>query len=246
MGVYIGTSGWSYDHWKNVLYPPGLPSSDRLFHYLHHGYNTVEVNSTFYRWPRATTFANWRKRLPDGFQMAVKAPRGLTHGKRLYEPEEWIHRIHDGMAALGDRAGPLLVQLPPQMERDLPRLAYFLEQMPDFIRVTVELRHSSWDRDEAVWRLLEKHGAAYCVMSGAHLPCHLVATASFVYVRLHGPTRDHLYAGSYSDDDLRWWAERLREWQKNNGVRDVYPYFNNDGGGNAVRNADALRWFSRY
>jgi uncharacterized protein YecE (DUF72 family) len=104
--------------------------------------------------------------------------------------------------------------------------------------VAVELRHPSW-HDDAVYALLERHGAAYVVMSGANLPCVIRATAPFVYVRLHGPDHDHLYGGSYSDDDLRWWADRVREWH--DGGRDVLVYLNNDGGGNAVRNARTLR-----
>src|SRR3712207_2795073 len=106
------------------------------------------------------------------------------------------------------------------------------------MRVAVEFRHASW-HDEAVYALLESHGAAYCVMSGAQLPCVLRATAPFVYVRLHGPDHEHLYAGSYSDGDLRWWADRIREWDASG--RDVFAYFNNDGDGNAVRNAATLR-----
>ena len=106
------------------------------------------------------------------------------------------------------------------------------------MRVAVEFRHPSW-HDEEVFALLERHGAAYCVMSGAHLPCVLRATAPFVYVRMHGPDTGHLYAGSYADDDLRWWAERVDEWAGSG--RDVFVYFNNDGDGHAVRNALRLR-----
>jgi uncharacterized protein YecE (DUF72 family) len=106
------------------------------------------------------------------------------------------------------------------------------------MRLAVELRHPSW-HDDAVFQLLERHRAAYCVMSGAHLPCVLRATAPFVYVRMHGPSRDHLYAGSYTDTDLRWWADRVHEWE--HAGRDVFVYFNNDGGGHAVRNAESLR-----
>jgi uncharacterized protein YecE (DUF72 family) len=106
------------------------------------------------------------------------------------------------------------------------------------MRVAVEFRHPSWHHD-AVFGLLERHGAAYCVMSGAKLPCVLRATAPFVYVRMHGPDHEHLYAGSYSDEDLRWWAERVGEWRGSG--RDVYVYFNNDGHGHAVRNAERLR-----
>jgi uncharacterized protein YecE (DUF72 family) len=108
------------------------------------------------------------------------------------------------------------------------------------MRVAVEFRHPSW-HDEAVFALLERHGAAYCVMSGARLPCILRATAPFVYVRMHGPDPDHLYAGSYGDGDLSWWADRVREWA--GAGRDVFVYFNNDGHGHAVRNAERLREF---
>ena len=238
MAIHVGTSGWSYDHWQGVLYPHGTPAGGRLDHYLGR-YQTVEVNSTYYRWPADATFARWHQRLPDGFLMTVKAPRGLTHGRRLYAPEGWLARMCPGLRHLGRKRGVLLVQLPPQFPHDQARLQYFLGQVPPWLKVAVEFRHPSWHREE-VWALLEQRGAAYCVMSGAHLPCVLRATAPFVYARLHGPDRHHLYAGSYPDDDLRWWADRVREWDAMG--RDVFVYFNNDGGGNAVRNADTLRW----
>ena len=130
------------------------------------------------------------------------------------------------------------MQLPPAMERDDARLEYFLARLPAWTRPVVELRHPSWDH-EPVMDLLERHGAAYCVMSGANLPCRLRATAPIVYVRLHGPDHDHLYGGSYSDADLSWWADRVRQWE--GAGHQVYAYFNNDGGGNAVRNARTLR-----
>jgi uncharacterized protein YecE (DUF72 family) len=235
--VHIGTSGWSYDHWEHVLYPPGTPPRDRLAHYVRR-FSTVELNASFYRWPRTATFAGWRRRLPEGFQLTVKAPRGLTHAKRLYAPEVWVERIAACWHELGDRRGILLVQLHPAHERDDARLEYFLRCLPSWLRAAIEFRHPSW-ADDAVFALLERYGAGYCVMSGAGLPCVLRATAPFVYLRLHGPDHQHLYAGSYSDDDLRWWADRIREWQASG--REVYAYFNNDGDGNAVRNAETLR-----
>jgi uncharacterized protein YecE (DUF72 family) len=234
--IRIGTSGWSYAHWEGVCYPPGTPPAARLACYLQH-FQTVEVNSTFYRWPRSATFTSWQRRLPPHCVMAVKAPRGLTHGTRLYAPERWIARIAPCLAALGDRCGPLLVQLPPDLVVDHARLAYVLAHLPPWLRVAVELRHPSWHRDD-ILALLEQHGAAYCVMSGAALPCLLRATASFVYCRLHGPDHQHLYGGSYSEDDLRWWATRCSEWTGSG--RDVFVYFNNDGEGHAVRNAARL------
>jgi len=174
MALHIGTSGWSYNHWEGVFYPLHTPVHARLKFYVAR-FPTVEINATFYRWPKTATFESWQKRLPPGFLMSVKAPRFLTHNKRLLNPESW----------------------------------------------------------------LERSGAAYCIMSGSRLPCILRATAPFVYVRLHGPDQQQLYGGSYSDDDLRWWADRLREWQAQQ--RDVFVYFNNDWGGNAVRNAGRMR-----
>ncbi|MET0990525.1 MAG: DUF72 domain-containing protein [Glaciihabitans sp.] len=238
MTAHIGTSGWSYDHWDGVLYPPGLPPRQRLEHYVRR-FSTVELNASFYRWPREATFASWNRRLPPGFLLTVKAPRGLTHAKKLYEPEVWIERIARCWHELGDKRALLLVQLPPAMQRDDARLAYFLGALPGWIRVAVELRHPSWDHPD-VYALLEHHNTAYCVMSGAGLNCVLRATSDVVYVRMHGPDHDYLYGGSYSDDDLRWWADRIREWE--GAGKEVFVYFNNDGGGNAVRNADTLRW----
>ncbi len=233
----MGTSGWSYDHWDGVLYPPGTRPAARRDIYTAE-FDTVELNASFYRWPPPRTFDAWHRLLPEGFLMTVKAPRGLTHARRLYEPEAWLERIGDRLRRLDPHTGPLLVQLHPAHERDDARLAWFLDHVPDQRRVAVEFRHPSW-HDPQVWRLLEERGAAYVVMSGAGLPCHLVATADFAYVRLHGPSDSHLYAGSYPEQDLRWWADRIREWLGQG--RDVFAYFNNDGHGYAVHNARRLR-----
>jgi uncharacterized protein YecE (DUF72 family) len=235
--VHIGTSGWSYAHWDGVLYEPGTSPAHRLGVYASR-FTTTELNASFYRWPADRTFAGWRRRLPEDFVLSVKASRGLTHAKRLYAPEAWVDRIASAWHELGSSRGVLLVQLPPDQARDDARLDYFLGRLPWWIRTSVELRHPSWHVDE-VFSLLERHGAAYCVMSGAGLPCVLRATASFVYVRLHGPDHGQLYAGSYSDADLHWWAARVREWAGSG--RDVFVYFNNDGEGHAVRNAETLR-----
>ena len=237
MVVRIGTSGWSYGHWQPELYAPGLPPGDRLACYAA-AFSTAELNSSFYRWPRPSAFGSWRRKLPDGFRLSVKAPRGLTHGRKLYGPETWIQRIGAGWHELGDKRAVLLVQLAPAQVRDDARLAYFLRLVPDWIRVAAEFRHPSWHCEE-VFSLLEAQGAAYCVMSGANLPCILRATADFTYVRMHGPDHQHLYAGSYSDTDLMWWASRIQEWHATG--KDVFVYFNNDGNANAVRNARTLR-----
>ena len=149
-----------------------------------------------------------------------------------------MKRIATSWHELYDRRAVLLVQLPPSLERDDARLEWFLERLPWWVPVALELRHPTRHVEE-VFQLLERHGASYCVMSGAGLPCVLRSTAPFVYVRLHGPSEEWLYGGSYSDEDLSWWADRIREWE--GGGREVYVYFNNDGAGNAVRNARRLR-----
>ena len=240
MTVRIGTSGWSYDHWDGVLYPPGLPVAKRRDVYTAE-FDTVELNASFYRWPPAPRWAGWAERLPPGFAMSAKAPRGLTHARKLFEPEVWVDRMTAGWHELGDKRAMMLVQLPPTLERDDDRLGYFLGRLPPWMRTSVELRHPSWNHDE-VFDLLSRHRSAYCVMSGAQLPCILRATADIVYVRLHGPSAEHLYAGSYSDDDLGWWADRIGEWRRSG--HSVYAYFNNDGEGHAVRNARTLKLFA--
>lgn len=131
-----------------------------------------------------------------------------------------------------------MVQLSPLLTYDYDRLAYFLKCLPWWRLSAVEFRHQSWHREE-VFKLLEQYQVAYCIMSGANLPCILSATAPCVYVRMHGPDHHHLYAGSYSADDLRWWSEHLFQWQSQG--KEVFIYFNNDGYGNAVHNARALK-----
>jgi uncharacterized protein YecE (DUF72 family) len=239
MRIHIGTSGWSYDHWQGILYPNGAPSWERLRYYVQQ-YQTVELNSSFYRWPKPTAFKSWQRRLPPGFLVSVKAPRYLTHTKRLYAPESWTARIKADWHELADKRAILLIQLSPNFALDFQRLQYFLQQVPTWMRVSVEFRHPSWHQ-ETIFQLLEHYGVAYCIMSGAQLPCVLRATAAFVYVRLHGPDNQDLYSGSYSDANLRWWAARIREWESQG--KEVYVYFNNDGAGNAIYNARTLQSF---
>jgi uncharacterized protein YecE (DUF72 family) len=149
--------------------------------------------------------------------------------------------MESGLSRLEEKRGVLLFQLPPHFACDLGRLDAFLARV-EGERVAVEFRHPSWETEDT-YEILERHGAAYCVMSGANLPCNLRATADFVYVRLHGPDRERLYGGSYSEADLRWWADRIDEWRDQG--RDAYAYFNNDGFGHAVRNARRLKELTR-
>ena len=235
--IRIGTSGWSYDHWADVLYPPGLPVAKRLARYVEE-FDTVELNASFYRWPKDATFEGWRRRLPDGFTMSVKAQRGLTHYRRLRSPEPWVERFERSRTALGDRREALLVQPHPALERDDARLEYFLACMPDGIPVAMELRHPSWD-DTAVYD--DARTTPRGVRGDERRRAESVprATSDLVYIRMHGPPQDSIYAGSYTDDDLRWWADRIPVGASEG--RRVLVYFNNDLGGHAIRNARKLK-----
>lgn len=237
MAIHVGTSGWSYDHWTGILYPRQARSLERLAAYARE-FSTVEVNNTFYRWPKPEVFATWKRLLPKQFIVSVKASRGLTHFNRLNSPTDWLTRMEAGLSQLAEKRGPLLCQLPPQMQSDFDRLDQFLTAVPVGNRTAIEFRHPSWNVEQT-FSILRRHQAAYCVMSGAHLPCELRATSNFVFVRLHGPDHQNLYSGSYSDSDLRWWGDRVNEWSSQE--LDVFIYFNNDGYGHAVRNALRLK-----
>jgi uncharacterized protein YecE (DUF72 family) len=240
--AWIGCSGWSYDHWVGILYPEGLPSARWRDAYAE-AFDCVELNASYYRWPGTKRFERWGEVLPDDFRMAVKASRWITHAHRLRDPGgAWATRLWEAWRGLDGHAGPVLLQLHPEHRRDDERLDDFLRRLPTELPVAVEMRHPSWHVEE-VLALLERHRAAYVVMSGARLPCLLRVTAPFAYVRLHGPSQEHLYAGSYSEEDLGWWAARIREWL--DADHDVWAFFNNDVAGHAVRNAQRLRQLLR-
>ncbi|SEH00120.1 Uncharacterized conserved protein YecE, DUF72 family [Nonomuraea solani] len=223
-----GTSGWQYKDWRDVLYPAGVPQRLWLETYAAE-FGTVESNNAFYRLPSRDTFAAWRERTPDGFVMAVKASRYLTHIKRLSEPEEPVRRLMDAAAGLGDKLGPILLQLPPTLQADAAALGRCLDCFPGDVRVAVEPRHDSWWTGD-IERLLRDRGAALCWADRRSRPVTpLWRTADWGYVRLH----EGRAGMEYGDTALRTWAGRVHEA----GWRDAYVYFNNDPGGAAVRNA---------
>ena len=230
MTLLVGTSGWQYADWRGVLYPAGLPQRSWLERYAE-CFGTVENNNAFYRLPTPQIFAGWRDRTPDGFVMAVKASRFLTHMKRLKDPAEPVARLMRSAAGLGDKLGPVLVQLPPNLPAEPDRLAACLRCFPAGVRVAVEPRHPSWWTDQ-IRGLLSRHGAALCWADRLGRPLTpLWRTADWAYVRFHeGP---ELPWPAYGDYDMTRWVRRLGR----PGDEDVYVYFNNDPGGAAVRNA---------
>jgi len=235
----IGCSGWNYAHWRNgVFYPPRCAARNWLAFYARH-FDTVEVNTTFYRLPRETAVARWVEESPPGFCFAVKVSRYVTHIKRLLDVGQHLPLLYDRIRPLLDspKMGPLLWQLPPTFAVDLDRLATALEHTHDGHRHAFEFRHPSWFRDET-YALLREHDAALVIADRPEVHAFQTheLTAGFTFVRFHAGTRGR--NGNYSHAELDEWATRLERWA---GDVDVYAYFNNDWEGYAVENARYLQ-----
>ncbi len=233
--LYIGTSGWSYNHWREVFYPKGLRNREWLSYYVTQ-FNSVEVNATYYRLPKDSTVTKWHDTAPEHFVFVVKANKQITHIKRLAECEEPLGRMLDRIRPLDDHLGPILFQLPPSFHKDVTRVESFLNILPSDGRYVVEFRHESWNHPET-FDLLRRYGIAYCIVSAPKLEPVVEVTAPFAYFRMHGPGR--WYRDSYSDGQLEWWAGRIGPILEQG--TDVYVFFNNDIDGHAPHNAAKLR-----
>jgi uncharacterized protein YecE (DUF72 family) len=234
--LLVGTSGWQYTSWRGGLYPAGVPQRRWLEHYTG-AFDTVELNNAFYRLPPRETFEGWRRRTPDGFVMAVKASRYLTHIKRLREPAEPVARLLSHAAGLGDRLGPILLQLPPTLAADAGLLDDALAAFPPDRPVAVEPRHGSW-WTPAVRSVLERRGAALCWADRLGRPvAPLWRTAPLGYLRLHEGAAEPW--PRYHPDTLRGWLDRIAEAFPDPAT-PVYVYFNNDPNGAAVTDAAAF------
>ena len=235
--IRIGCSGWNYAHWRERVYPKGLPAKRWLEHYARL-FDTVEVNSTFYRLPRESAVKGWVEQSPPGFLFAVKMSRYLTHIRRLGGLEQGIPLFHSRIAPLvrSRKLGPVLWQLPPTFRRDDERLAACLAVLPAG-RHCFELRHPSWYADE-VYELLRGRGAALVIPDSPKYPFRqLELTADWTFVRFHHGSRGR--GGNYSETEIAEWAARIDGW-RTAGI-DVYAYYNNDWEGYAVKNGLRLR-----
>jgi uncharacterized protein YecE (DUF72 family) len=230
--VRIGCSGWNYPHWRGRVYTKGLPQRRWLAHYATL-FDTVEVNSTFYRLPRRSAVAAWAEETPPDFLFAVKASRFLTHMKRLTDMGRGVERFYERIEPLADasKLGPVLWQLPESFHRNDERLASALERLPPG-RHCFEFRHESWFTAD-VYALLREHDAALVIGDHPERPFQShELTADWTFVRFHHGSRGR--GGNYSERELETWARRFAQWRR--GV-DVYAYFNNDWNAYAVRNA---------
>jgi uncharacterized protein YecE (DUF72 family) len=233
--VRIGCSGWNYPHWRERVYPKGLPQRRWLAHYAT-VFDTVEVNNTFYRLPKRSAVAAWAEETPADFLFAVKASRFLTHMKRLTDMGRGVERFYERIEPLAEasKLGPVLWQLPETFHRNDERLASALERLPSG-RHCFEFRHASWFTAD-VYALLRDHGAALVIGDHPERPFQThELTADWTFVRFHHGSRGR--GGNYSERELTTWARRLARWRRR---ADVYAYFNNDWEGYAVRNGRRL------
>jgi uncharacterized protein YecE (DUF72 family) len=234
--LIVGTSGWQYRDWRGPLYPEDLPQRLWLEHYAQR-FPTVEVNNAFYRLPERGTFGQWRERTPEGFVIAVKMSRYLTHVKRLHEPAEPVERFLGRAGALGDRLGPVLLQLPPNLKSNVDDLEATLARFPKEVEVAVEPRHRSWWNDD-VRAVLQHHGAALCWADRRGRPVTpLWRTADWGYLRMHeGRARPR---PRYGRRALLSWLDRIGSAYP--GDAKVYAYFNNDHGAAAITDARTMQ-----
>ena len=234
---FIGTSGFTYNHWRGIFYPEKLPQKKWLEHYAWH-FDTVEINSSFYHLPRPSTCESWRKRVPESFIFTMKASRFITHIKKLKEIDEPVKNFFEVIRPLEEKLGPILFQLPPGMKKDLGLLKGFIEKLPEGFRYLFEFRNNSW-YDDDLFSLLDDKGVSFCIHDFPERASPSVVTGNFVYLRFHGARQ--AYSSCYNDDELGTWAEKMKDYLKTG--RDVYAYFNNDIMGYAVQNAKMLKQF---
>jgi uncharacterized protein YecE (DUF72 family) len=233
--MHIGTSGWSYAHWRGPFYPSALRDEEMLGFYCRR-FRSVEINNSFYHLPTKAALEHWRDTAPAGFVFSVKASRYITHMKKLKDPQQGLETLLDRISCLGDKLGPLLFQLPPNWRYNHERLSAFLDSLGRDFSCAFEFRDRSWLNPQC-YELLSRHGAALCLyeLDGFLSPREL--TADFVYVRLHGPAGP--YQGNYDTPTLAGWADAFSTWAAQG--RSIYCYFDNDEAGYAVQNAEALQ-----
>jgi uncharacterized protein YecE (DUF72 family) len=226
MRVLAGTSGFSYKEWKGSFYPEDLPADEMLRYYAGR-LSAVEINNTFYRMPKADVLSRWAEQVPDGFRFVLKASQQITHRKRLKDAVEAVAYFFQVAVTLGDRMGPVLFQLPPNLKKDLPRLSDFLAVLPPAARCAFEFRHESWFADD-VFAELGARGSALCVAEDEDLATPFVATTGWGYLRLRRQ--------DYGEADLRDRAGKVlaQPWS------EAYVFFKHEDGGKGPKLAEAL------
>jgi uncharacterized protein YecE (DUF72 family) len=222
-GLWIGTSGWTYDGWRGPFYPEEVAKKDWLAWYATQ-FGTTEINGSFYRTPSLEAVKAWREQTPNDFLFAWKASKFITHWKRLTEKcKNSLELMETRLKVLGPKLGPVLFQLPAHFKANRERLASFLKMLSKRRRYAFEFRDASW-YEPAILEVLRDRNIALCLSDHRDAPAPWEATASHVYIRGHGPTGE--YKGRYPKKTLEAWAASIARWRRKR--LDVYCYFDND------------------
>ncbi len=253
--IFIGTSGWSYKHWRGIFYPKDLPAN-KWFEYYCRYFQTVEINNSFYCLPTIKTFKTWYANAPKDFIFSVKGSRFITHMKKLKEPRKSVKKFLTHASYLKEKLGPVLFQLPPHWKVNIERLSTFIKSLstgiplgaqvglpnsfegrvlPGNLKFVFEFRGNSWF-NKRIFELLNKEDQAFCTHDMRGIDCPRLMTDKLAYIRFHGTTQ--IYGGKYSRKQLKDWASFIRKCAKNG---EVYVYFNNDAQGYAIENALMLK-----
>ncbi len=234
---YIGCSGFMYEHWKGVFYPDSLSKGKWFSHYMTR-FNTVELNVTFYRLPREETFRKWYGVTPRDFVFSLKGSRYITHVRRLADVADAVTRFFQSASHLREKLHVILWQFPPQFALDTGRLEKFIRLLRPFGKRNVfEFRNESWLQPD-VEEMLRDNGFGYCMADWPEFLQDLPVTADYIYIRRHGSSGK--YNTCYTDEELEGDAVKIRAYSEE-GVKDVYVFFNNDCRGYAPKNAGRLK-----
>lgn len=238
MAIHIGTSGWSYKHWKGIYYPEDLAPENYLNFYAA-DFSCVEINTSFYHLPQPGTVEHWMMETPEKFRFCPKLSRYVTHIKRLHDPKETLPRFFEIFDPYLKYLGPVLIQLPPNLDFKPEVVEPFLEtltstyQQYDFV---LEARHDSWLSEDAM-EMLHQYKTGWVIAdSGGRWPSAKTITSRVVYIRFHG--KEGKYNSRYSPEELKIYADDIRRWRQER--LQVWVFFNNDVGGYALENAKEL------
>jgi len=234
MEIHVGCSGWFYSHWRGIFYPPQEPTTKLWFAYYANVFRTVEINASFYRWPKPATVRRWKRDAPPGFVYSVKVNQTITHEHRLVRTQKQVKSFYEIAEVLGDKMGCFLFQFPPSYKYTPSRLKSIVTQLDPRFRTVVEFRHKSWWR-ASVYQAFAEHRLIFCAVSAPRLPEEFPPGQDILYLRLSGKTR--WYRHDYSTEELSTWVDRI----VTSGAKEAWIYFNNDSQGHAVKNALVLR-----
>ncbi|MCM8786663.1 MAG: DUF72 domain-containing protein [Candidatus Omnitrophica bacterium] len=238
MKIYVGTSGYIYNHWQEVFYPKNLPRYKRLEFYSQH-FNTVELNVTFYKLPKESAFLGWYKKTPKNFKFVIKGWRFITHLKKLKNCQNDLEIFFKKAKYLKEKLLCVLWQLPPLLKYDKKKLEKFillLKKYPYYY--SFEFRNGSWF-NQNTYKILRENNANLCIADSPNFPNVTITTSSFLYLRFHGST--NLYSSMYSEQQLQGWVEKIKIMLKEEKIKFILAFFNNDAFGYAIKNALKFR-----